>query len=90
MHHRWVIKSVLAIGLIVATAAGISVWLQIAVALFGPQHWRFPLMTVEWQEDVGKATEGKERLDLETVDDQLEVRAAEQQAGVPERQKAGA
>jgi TRAP-type mannitol/chloroaromatic compound transport system permease small subunit len=90
MHHRWVIKSILAIGLIVATAAGISVWLQIAVALFGPQHWRFPLMTVEWQEDVGKATEGKERLDMDSVDDQLEVRSAELKAGVPERQEAGA
>ena len=90
MHHRWVIKSVLAIGLIVALLAGISVWLQIAVALFGPRHWRFPLMTVEWPEDVGQATEGKERLDMDTVDDQLEVRASAQQAGLPDRQEAGA
>jgi hypothetical protein len=60
------------------------------VALFGPQHWRFPLMTVEWPEDVGKATEGKERLDMDTVDDQLEVRASAQQAGLPDRQEAGA
>lgn len=90
MHHRWVIKSVLAIGLIVAVLAGISVWLQIAVALFGPQHWRFPLMTVEWPEDVGKATEGKERLDMDAVDDRLEARASTQQAALPDRQEAGA
>ncbi len=70
--------------------AGISVWLQIAVALFGPQNWRFPLMTVEWQEDVGKATEGKERLDLDTVDDQLEVRASEKRTILSDRQEAGA
>ncbi len=89
MHHRWVIKSILAIGLIVAVLAGIAVWLQIAVALFGPQHWRFPLMTVEWQEDVGKATEGKERLDLDTADDQLEVRASAQQGKLQEQPQAG-
>ena len=90
MHHRWVIKSILAIGLIVAVIAGIAVWLQVAVALFGPQHWRYPLMTIEWPEDVGKATEGKERLDLDAVDDQLEVRASAQQATLPDRQEAGA
>ncbi len=89
MHHRWVIKSILAIGLIVAVIAGIAVWLQVAVALFGPQHWRYPLMTIEWPEDVGKATEGKERLDLETVDDQLEVRASTKQPLLQEQPEAG-
>ena len=89
LHHRWIIKSIFAIGIIVAVLAGISVWLQIAVALFGPQHWRFPLMTVEWQEDVGKATEGKERLDMDTVDDQLEVQASAQQATLQQQQQAG-
>ncbi len=89
MPHRWVIKSILAIGLIVAVLAGISVWLQIAVALFGPQHWRFPLMTVEWPEDVGKATEGKERMDMDKVDDQLEVRASAQQSTLQSQPEAG-
>ncbi len=88
MPHRWVIKSVLAIGLIVAVLAGVSVWLQVAVALFGPQHWRYPLMTIEWPEDVGKATEGKERLDMDAVDDQLEVRASAKQTMLPDRQEA--
>jgi len=89
LHHRWVIKSIFAIGIIVAVLAGISVWLQIAVALFGPQHWRFPLMTVEWQEDVGKATEGKERLDMDTVDDQLDVRASAQTTKLQSQPEAG-
>ncbi len=79
MHHRWVIKTVLAIGLIVAVLAGIAVWLQVAVALFGPQHWRYTLMTIEWPEDTGKAVEGKERMDMEKVEDYLEVRAEAQQ-----------
>ena len=89
MHHRWVIKSILAIGLIVAVIAGIAVWLQVAVALFGPQHWRYPLMTIEWPEDVGKATEGKERLDMDSVDDQLEVRASAKQPMLQEQPEAG-
>ena len=89
MHHRWVIKSVLAIGLIVAVIAGIAVWLQVAVALFGPQHWRYPLMTIEWPEDVGKAIEGKERLDMDTVDDQLEVRASTKPTMLQEQPEAG-
>jgi len=80
MHHRWVIKTVLAIGLIVAVLAGVAVWLQVAVALFGPQHWRYPLMTIEWPEDTGMATEGKERMDMDEVEDYLQVRAEAQQA----------
>ena len=89
MHHRWVIKSILAIGLIVAVVAGISVWLQMVVVLFGPEHWRYPLMTLEWPEDTGTAVEGKERLDLETAEDQLEVRASAQQAALKAQQESG-
>jgi len=78
LSHRWIIKSVLAFGLIMAVVAGISVWLQVAIALFGPQHHRFPLMTVEWPEESGSKIEGKERLDLQKAEDVLAVRAAEQ------------
>jgi hypothetical protein len=46
-------------------------------------------MTVEWQEDVGKATEGKERMDLDSVDDQLEVRASAQQTILQSQPEAG-
>jgi hypothetical protein len=42
-------------------------------------------MTIEWPEDVGKATEGKERLDMDSVDDQLEVRAGSKQAMLQEQ-----
>jgi TRAP-type mannitol/chloroaromatic compound transport system permease small subunit len=88
LSHRWVIKSILAIGLIIAVIAGIAVWLQVAMVLFGPKHWRYPLMTLDWPEESGKAVEGKERLDLEKVDDQLQLRAAERRAKLREQQSA--
>ena len=69
------IKGVLVIGLVVALLAGIAVWLQVAIALFGPRHWRFNLMTIEWPEDTGAIVEGKERVDLKTAEDQLELQA---------------
>ncbi|HJM03036.1 MAG TPA: hypothetical protein QF617_09585 [Arenicellales bacterium] len=75
LSHRWMIKSVLVIGLVVALLAGIAVWLQVAIALFGPKHWRFDLMTIEWPEESGASVEGKERMDLERMEDQLELQA---------------
>ena len=74
---RWVPKLLLFTGLIVTVAAGISVWLQVAVALWGPRHIRFDLMTLEWPEEEGSKIEGKERLDLSKVEDELERRARE-------------
>jgi TRAP-type mannitol/chloroaromatic compound transport system permease small subunit len=62
--YRWVIKSVMVIGLVVALIAGISAWLQVVTILWGPQHLRFPLMTLEWPEEDRKI-EGKERVKLE-------------------------
>ena len=73
------IKSVLVIGLIVALLAGIAVWLQVAMALFGPKHLRFDLMTIECPEETGASVEGKERMDLSKMDDQLELQAARMQ-----------
>ena len=75
LSHRWMIKAVLVIGLIVALLAGIAVWLQVAIALFGPKHWRFDLMTIEWPEESGASVEGKERMDLELMEDQLELQS---------------
>ena len=75
LSHRWIIKSVLVFGLGVTIVAGLAVWLQVATVLFGPKHWRYDLMTLEWPEDIGKAVEGKERLDLNTLVDQVEERA---------------
>lgn len=51
LSHRWIIKSVLVIGLFVAAAAGIAVWLQTVVVLLGPKDKRFELMTLEWPEE---------------------------------------
>ena len=33
-------------------------------------------MTIEWPEESGSRTEGKERMELEKLDDQLELQAA--------------
>jgi TRAP-type mannitol/chloroaromatic compound transport system permease small subunit len=67
--HRWIIKSVLALGLVVAALAGVAVWLQVAIVLWGPQNIRFPLMTLEWPEEAGTKIEGKERIDLEALEE---------------------
>ena len=75
MSHRWIIKLVLVFGLITALLAGIAVWLQTAVVLFGPQNTRYKLMTLEWPEEEGGFVEGKERMDLGKMEDQLEMQA---------------
>jgi TRAP-type mannitol/chloroaromatic compound transport system permease small subunit len=63
--HRWIIKSVLVAGLIVATVAGVAVWLQVATLLWSSYERRFQLMTLEWPEEAGSRVEGKERIKLE-------------------------
>ena len=73
--HRFIIKGILLFGLILALVAGIAVWLQVWVVLFGPQNLRYPLMTLEWPEEEGTMIEGKERLDLSKAVDTLEQRA---------------
>jgi len=72
--HRWIIKSVLVFGLIVAALAGVAVWLQSVLVLFGPRDLRFDLMTLEWPEEEGKGVEGKERLVLSEEDLSEEMR----------------
>jgi TRAP-type mannitol/chloroaromatic compound transport system permease small subunit len=67
--NRWIIKSVLVVGLVVAALSGVAVWLQVAIVLWGPQNIRFPLMTLEWPEEAGSKIEGKERLDLEALEE---------------------
>jgi hypothetical protein len=69
--HRWIIKSVLLFGLVVALLAGVSVWLQVAVIIFADDRIRFPLMTLEWPEETGTKIEGKERVKLEEAPDTL-------------------
>jgi TRAP-type mannitol/chloroaromatic compound transport system permease small subunit len=65
--HRWIIKSVLVFGLVVAVISGIAVWLQVAIVLWGPKDVRFPLMTLEWPDEETKI-EGKERIKLEELE----------------------
>lgn len=54
LSHRWIIKSVLVFGLIMAAVSGIAVWLQTVIVLFGPKDLRFDLMTLQWPEDQEK------------------------------------
>ena len=68
LSHRWIIKSVLVFGMIVAALSGVAVWLQVAIVLWGPQNIRFPLMTLEWPEEEGERLEGKERIKLEELE----------------------
>lgn len=75
--HRWIIKSVLVFGMLMAVVAGIAVWLQVAIILWGPQNIRFPLMTIEWPEEAGSKIEGKTRLELDAVEDEFERRERE-------------
>jgi TRAP-type mannitol/chloroaromatic compound transport system permease small subunit len=51
LSYRFIIKSVLVFGMLTALLAGVAVWLQAVVVLFGPKELRFKLMTLEWPED---------------------------------------
>jgi TRAP-type mannitol/chloroaromatic compound transport system permease small subunit len=64
LSHRWIIKGTLVLGLFTATLAGIAVWLQVALLLWGKKPKRFNLMTLDWPEDVARI-EGKERIVLD-------------------------
>ena len=75
--HRWIIKSVLVFGLLMVVVAGVAVWLQVAMVLWGPRDIRFPLMTIEWPEEAGSKIEGKTRLELGAVEDEFERRDRE-------------
>lgn len=72
LSHRWIIKTVLVFGLIVAALAGIAVWLQIVIVLWGPKDVRFKLMTLEWPEEGEHLIEGKKRIELDDADDLLQ------------------
>lgn len=75
--HRWIIKSVLVFGLFMVIVAGIAVWLQVVIVLWGPKDLRFPLMTIEWPEEAGTKIEGKTRLELADVEDEFQRRDRE-------------
>ena len=65
LSHRWIIKSVLLVGLVFALVAGVAVWLQTVTVLWGNPEQRYPLMTMEWPEFAGDTIEGKRRLVLD-------------------------
>jgi hypothetical protein len=69
LSHRWIIKTILVIGLIMALVAGIAVWLQTAYLIWGDRSKRFDLMTLEWPEAAGATIEGKTRVSLDTAPD---------------------
>ncbi len=75
--HRWIIKSVLVFGMFMVIVAGIAVWLQVVIVLWGPKDLRFPLMTIEWPEEAGTKIEGKTRLALSDVEDEFQRRDRE-------------
>ncbi|MCZ6473422.1 MAG: TRAP transporter small permease subunit, partial [SAR324 cluster bacterium] len=61
LSHRWIIKSVFVIGIIVAAVSGVAVWLQAALVLFGPKDYRFGLMTLEWPEEQERKAQARQR-----------------------------
>jgi TRAP-type mannitol/chloroaromatic compound transport system permease small subunit len=69
LSHRWIIKSFLVAGLLIALVAGIAVLLQVAYILWGDENKRFPLMTLEWPEEAGSTIEGKRRISLDDAPD---------------------
>lgn len=66
--HRWLIKSVLVIGLCVAAVAGFAIWLQTVIVLFAPPALRFNLMTIEWPEEEAQI-EGKQRIVMDQAEE---------------------
>ena len=65
LSNRWIIKSVLVMGLILVVLAGLAVWLQTFMVLFGEPNRRYSLMTLEWPEEAGTMIEGKKRIEIE-------------------------
>ena len=65
LSNRWIIKSVLVLGLILVVLAGLAVWLQTFMVLFGEPNRRYSLMTLEWPEEAGTMIEGKKRIEID-------------------------
>ena len=65
LSNRWIIKSVLVAGLLLVVFAGLAVWLQTFLVLFGEPSRRFSLMTLEWPEEAGTMIEGKKRIEID-------------------------
>ena len=57
--NRWIIKSVLVLGLVLVLLAGLAAWLLVWMALFDDPNRRHDMMTLEWPEDEGTMIEGR-------------------------------
>ncbi len=66
--HRWIIKTVLVVGLVLVLLAGLASWLQSWMALFDDPNKRFDLMNLEWPEEEGTMIEGKKRIELDDAE----------------------
>ncbi len=75
LSHRWAIRSVLVIGLVVTAAAGFAVWLQAVIYLFGPKEVRFELMTLNWPEDLEKLASRARARKSQEADDKAAAQA---------------
>jgi TRAP-type mannitol/chloroaromatic compound transport system permease small subunit len=90
LSHRWIIKSILAFGLVMAALAGLAVLAQVIVVLWGDRNRRYPLMTLEWPEDAGESIEGKARISLDDVGDAVPPSLAKKVKEEAEAQAAAA
>ena len=82
LSNRWIIKSVLVLGLILVVLAGLAVWLQTFMVLFGEPNRRYSLMTLEGPAEAGTMIEGKKRIEIEDE-------APPQSVGTAAKQPAG-
>ncbi len=71
--NRWIIKSVLVVGLVMVLFAGLASWLQVWTVLFDDPNRRHELMTLEWPEEEGTMIEGKKRIELDDADPVIPV-----------------
>jgi len=65
LSHRWIIKTVLVVGLVLVLLAGLAVWMQVLIALMDDPNRRHDLMTLEWPEEEGTMIEGKKRIEID-------------------------
>ena len=76
LSHRWIIKTILVFGLIMAALAGISVWIQTVLVLFGPKDMRFQLMTLEWpEEDEDEDDEPEDEAEADAAEEKQQASA---------------
>jgi TRAP-type mannitol/chloroaromatic compound transport system permease small subunit len=71
--NRWIIKSVLVVGLVLVLLAGLAAWIQAWMALFDDPNRRHELMTLEWPEEEGTMIEGKKRIELDDTEPVIPV-----------------